>query len=245
MFRNGFANILAMTFLPGSSRSLAILRIDPKENIHLSALDIDLVECETEPSTFLIPTVISGNIHPTDSGHLPHLVPIPALSNPDEMDVDDDDGDNETLPLFRGGILVVGGEKLYLYELSDKASQSRYASKMSKLQTQKQSKDPNVARHALDKEKERNTRKRSAQHTVPWPWGPVTAWSNLPVDPATYVLGDAYGRLVTMSLKQLSTHGLILIPVGQVGISLSAVNVTLIDTKFVPDLSTMHAHLPR
>ncbi|KAH8824837.1 mono-functional DNA-alkylating methyl methanesulfonate N-term-domain-containing protein [Flagelloscypha sp. PMI_526] len=208
--------VLAMTLIPSSSTDIAIalLRMDREEAIQLYGLNINFDEIETTHSALFAPTTIPS-FH--DADHPPHLVCVPKLVNPEHMEVDGDDDENiaSSASVFRGGILVLGGDKVYLYEFRKSGSIQRNEAKLGQMEADKTASDSPVARKAFEKERAMFGRKRKPEYSVEWPWSFVSAWADIPGDPMTYLLGDAFGRIAMLSLKQLEKHGLLVIPVGQ------------------------------
>ena len=143
---------------------LAILHIDHQERTQLLAREISLDEFELVPSVLLQPTAISSKMIPSPANQVPKLLPVHA----------EHPNDNHNPP-FRGGVLVIGGRQIILYELASFDSQRKQRGKS--MRTEKNKKDPDkaVADSAITKEKSREARKKRARATVEWPWSQVTA----------------------------------------------------------------------
>ncbi|KAI0269851.1 CPSF A subunit region-domain-containing protein [Gloeopeniophorella convolvens] len=199
-------NILSLAFLSSvpDTYSIAILHLDHNQKIHLLARDLVLSEYELSPSpSLLLPqTALSSSaVLLTESP--PSLVAIP----PQESD------GKGTSP---GGILVLGGRKIQLFELSSTEWQEKYRGKQRRSENKKKNTDQAVASKAKEKEKEREAKKRKAKAAVEWPWYEVTAWCPANEERTRFFVGDSYGRLVLLSLEALTEHGIILVPLGEV-----------------------------
>ncbi|KAF8650163.1 hypothetical protein AX16_005397 [Volvariella volvacea WC 439] len=195
-------NVLNITFLPAPEGDyvIGILHVDYQERLQLLARDLLLEDLELSitPSVLFQPTVLSLKTFPFPTELVPHLIPVP----PSVIDEDS-----------LGGVLVVGGKSILLYELLGFDGQEKAKGKKRRLESRKNSSDPAEVSKAKEKEKERESRRRKAKAAVPWPWGEITAWCE--VTERRFILGDAYGRLALLSLEALQEQGLVLIPLGE------------------------------
>ncbi|KAE9400776.1 hypothetical protein BT96DRAFT_992689 [Gymnopus androsaceus JB14] len=199
-------NLLSFAFLPlihEDNYSLAILYIDHKEHVQLVARNLRIstdsgADLDSELSSLLLPTSISLKSLPIPYESLPQLIPIPA----NDFEMDDD------IDSFLGGILVVGGSKILLYELASQDAQEKHKGKR-KRDTQKRRSDVN-----LNKNK-RDIKKREPSAAVDWPWSRVSAWTALDNSYEKIFIGDSFGRLAMLSLTNLRDLGMILFPLGE------------------------------
>lgn len=228
-FRLPELNVLGLAFLPvpDDEYAVAILHLDYQDRVQLLARDIlvEDLELSSHPSTLLQPTSISAKILPFPTDAPPHIIPVPALDASEAAD--EEEG-------FLGGVLIVGGRKILLYELASVEGRAKQRGKRRRLESKKQSGDVAEISKAMKKERERETRIRKASGNVEWPWGEVTAYvfilatrlfilttskySVCAVDQNTarYFIGDSFGRLSMLSVDQFQIHGLLLIPIGEV-----------------------------
>ncbi|KAG5648442.1 hypothetical protein DXG03_005016 [Asterophora parasitica] len=204
-------NVLGLAFLPlpEDEYALAILTVDYQERVQLLARDIllDELELSSTPSSVLTPTAIPEKVIPVvNFDCVPQLIAVPA------EEVNEDRAEEDT---FMGGILVVGGKRIVIYELASGQSQAKQRSKRRRLDSRKKSTDEAQAQQARGKELERERRNRKAQGTVHWPWSDVFAVCA--VDPLVprYLIGDAYGRVAMLSVLNVKEQGLILVPLGE------------------------------
>ncbi|KAF5382718.1 hypothetical protein D9615_002834 [Tricholomella constricta] len=204
-------NLLGLAFLPlaEDEYAIAVLHLDYQNRVQLLARDIllDDMELSSSPSTVLTPTAISSKILPPLADLIPKLIGVPAEAQAYE------DGDAEDP--YLGGVLVVGGKKIMMYELASGQSQAKQRSKRRRLESKKKSTDENEAEKARSKEQEREARKRKAQGSVHWPWSEVLAICAIDSLIPRYLIGDAYGRLAMLSLENVREQGLILLPLGE------------------------------
>ncbi|KAJ3896557.1 CPSF A subunit region-domain-containing protein [Lentinula edodes] len=214
-------NLLSFTFLPlvhKHNYALALLYIDYKEHIQLvsrnlrispdSNADLDIADY----SNLLPPTSISYKNLPNPAETAVHLIPIPA----DEDYMYDMDEDDQETDVFLGGILVVGGSKILLYELTSQEVQEFRPVKgkgKRKRDSKKQIDAPNTDSGSNKQKNE--IKKRDPRATVEWPWSWVTACT--PVDESSHkiLIGDAFGRLAMLSLFRFKDFGMALIPLGE------------------------------
>ncbi|KAG6831954.1 hypothetical protein H0H92_006555 [Tricholoma furcatifolium] len=217
-------NLLALTFLPldEGNYALGILHVDYQERIHLLARDIVLedLELSTLPSIVLTPTTISQKVIPYYDDACLRLVPVLPQSVEDQEDA------------HLGGVLVIGGRKILMYDLASKRAQEKQGSKRRRLESKKKSSDAAEAKEAREKEMEKEGRIRKVQGSVDWPWSEITAcvfsmsvqfrknsppFSVCDVGPEVprFVIGDNYGRLALLSLENVKENGMILLPLGE------------------------------
>jgi DNA damage-binding protein 1 len=235
-----------MSFLPNEEEgeyALAILHVDPMQRIQLLAREI-VTNDESEdwelspfPSTILQPTAISNKTFPFPNEYPPRLIPVQPADIQQDSDEDEDQKEDDGLD-FLGGVLVVGGRKLLLYELATPQGRAKQKGKMKRLQDKlKTNTDPSKLREAKAKQLERDARKRKPTASVDWPWGEVTAyvfslsllcqsnltmtnarWCDVEGAPFRFFLADAFGALSLISLDNVKSSGLLLIPLGVVSL---------------------------
>ncbi|KAK2459647.1 hypothetical protein APHAL10511_008292 [Amanita phalloides] len=202
-------NIFSIAFLPTTPRdyAVAILYLDNKRRVQLHARDILLNESElsARPSVLLHPTLLAEKHFPSPAEIVPRLMTVPS-ANP-SADEDDD--------VFRGGVLVVGGRKLLLYELASKDAQDKQDGKWRRLEARKYSSDANEVTKAREKEAERESRRRKPKASIEWPWSEVAACCSIDHESPRFLIGDVYGKLSLLSLKDASEFGLVLVPLGE------------------------------
>ncbi|KAF8635825.1 hypothetical protein AX15_000024 [Amanita polypyramis BW_CC] len=202
-------NVFSIAFLSTfeAEYAIAILYLDSKGRVQLHARDIllDDFELSARPSVLLHPTPLSDKVVPFPTDIVPRLVSVPA---PDPYANEDDD-------TFRGGVLVIGGRKLLLYELAGREAQEKQRGKLRKLEARKSSSDVNEVARAREKETERENRRRKPKASVEWPWSEVSACCSIDGEPLRFLIGDAYGKLSLLSVDNVNELGLILIPLGE------------------------------
>lgn len=161
-------NIFSLVFLPSEEDeyAIAILFLDSQGRLQLCArdIDIDTQELSMHYSLLLQPTLISEKVIPCPTELPPQLVPVSPDAFPDDAD-----------SLF-GGVLVVGGRQILLFDMASKQNQERQRGKRKRLETKMNSNDPAVSAKAKVKEKERLSRTRKPKASVEWPWSEVTAY---------------------------------------------------------------------
>lgn len=233
-------NILSLTLVSSPEQAidtpepsaLAILHLDHRQNIQLLLRDLNISEYELSPSPSLMftPATISSKVFemaPVPENP-PIIVNIPPLQlpNPEAMEGTSD---------FNGGLLVIGGKKLLLFELTSKEFQRKHHKKLRKQESRRSTSGKDKAKAEPKEEKEGKSRSKPIA-SVAWPWSEVTAYAILSfLEPSVtetltpsdrccqandegtrYLVGDAYGRLAMLSLDSLYDQGLILIPLGEV-----------------------------
>lgn len=171
-------NVFSLTFLPDTNEDypLAILHIDYQDRVQLLARNIlvDDLELSTYPSAALPPTSIPAKILPFPTDSIPRLISVPAGAPKDFEDDDDQDEDDDKV--FLGGVMIVGGRKILLYELASAQKQAKQTGKRRRMEKGKKSGDVVEVAKAKEKEKEREARFRKARGSVDWPWSDVTAY---------------------------------------------------------------------
>ena len=165
-------NIFSIAFLPTSASeyAVAILHLGNKHRVLLHARDILLndLELSDHPSVLLHPTPLAETCFPFPTDVVPHLLTAPPADYHAGTDSD----------VFKGGVLVVGGRKLLLYELAGKDAQEKQKVKRRKLEARKSSLDVNEAAKAREKEAERDSKRRKPKASIEWPWSEVAAYVN-------------------------------------------------------------------
>jgi DNA damage-binding protein 1 len=165
-------NIFSLAFLPSDDEyTLAILLLDLQGRLQLFARDIDIesLELSTHCSSLLQPTIISEKVVPYPTESPPQLITVPPDDDSAEVaDVDDD--------AFLGGVLVVGGTQILLFDVASKQKQEKQRGKLKRLEAKKKSNDATEVGKAREKEKERLNRRRKPKASIEWPWSEVTAY---------------------------------------------------------------------
>jgi DNA damage-binding protein 1 len=171
-FRLPELNVFSLSFLPvpDDEFAIAILHMDYQERIQLIARDIllDDLELSYHPSTVLHATPIAAKVLPCPTECVPQLLSVP----PSQLTIDGDDEDEG----FAGGVLIVGGKKILLFELASMQGQAKQRGKRRRLDAKKKSTDAADVEKAREKETEREGRKRKPSGSVEWPWSEVTAY---------------------------------------------------------------------
>lgn len=156
-------NILSLTFLPTSDDeyTLGILHLDSQARVQLLSRDVDVDgwELSPDPSTLFQPTRIEESVVNFPDTTILQLISVPP------------DNDDE----FPGGIMVIGGRQILLFELASKDSQEKQKGKQKRLDAKKKSTDPAEVAKARAKERERGERRRNAKFSIDWPWSSVSA----------------------------------------------------------------------
>ncbi|KAG6887255.1 hypothetical protein C0992_013155 [Termitomyces sp. T32_za158] len=214
-------NLLGLEFLPlqEDEYALAILHIDCQERVQLLSRDILLedLELSSSPSIVLTPTVISNKVVPYPDEITLKLFPVQPQSV--DSDVEED--------CFLGGLLVIGGRKIVMYELASSQGQAKQRSKRRRLEKKKKSIDAADVEEARIKEKEREGRARKVHGSVVWPWSEVTAENGVgpnahpleisavscapldPVKPYTNRVVVSYWETRTVEIFAIEPRGLI------------------------------------
>ncbi|KAJ7430630.1 CPSF A subunit region-domain-containing protein [Mycena latifolia] len=194
--------VLSLTFLPSEECSIGILHFDHARRVQLHARTVLPDDISRDLSTVLHSTPISSKILPYPEDTVPKLIPVPC---PQESMGSDPD---ETSESFIGGVLVVGGTRILLFEMASVDGQSKQKNKRRKLEKEKDTAE------VEKKQKERDTRKRKPKAFVDWPWSEITSFCALDGQPLRYLIGDCFGRLCMLSLHDVPNNGLVLIPLG-------------------------------
>ncbi|KIK96855.1 hypothetical protein PAXRUDRAFT_10541 [Paxillus rubicundulus Ve08.2h10] len=197
-------NLLSLAFVSSSAESytLAMLHYDFQQRLQLLARDVSIEELQLSPapSPLLPPLPLPGKWFSVEE-QSPRLIFVPSIKS------SDDD--------FEGGILVVGGRKILLYDLASRDVLETNLRKGRRAEKKKRSVDADEAAKAKEKEKEREWRKKKARATVAWPWSDVTAFCPLNQENNTFLIGDKYGRLVMLCVDGTSGATLTLIALGE------------------------------
>ncbi|KAL4064854.1 CPSF A subunit region-domain-containing protein [Scleroderma yunnanense] len=193
-------NLLSLTFI--GVNTLALLHIDFQERLQLHARDISAEEIQLSPKISLILPPVSLPLQWfLVEDHPPRLVFVPAN---EETDLD-----------FSGGVLVVGGRKILLYDLFTGEAAEQKLSKARLTEKKKRSADAEEASKAKQKEKEREFRKRKARAVVNWPWSEVTATCTLDESNKKFLIGDKFGRLAMLHVDTTGVPFLTLVALGE------------------------------
>lgn len=158
-----------MAFLPTEEDkcALAILYIDAYSKLQLCARDLDTenFDLSFHHSFLFQSTPLSEKIFPNPTDYALHLLSVlPAETTEDE----DED-------VFPGGVLVIGGREVLLFEMASEEKQAKQRGKYKRLEAKKKSKDPSEVKKAKEKERERGSKRRKPNASVQWPWSQVMA----------------------------------------------------------------------
>ncbi|KAJ7579305.1 CPSF A subunit region-domain-containing protein [Mycena floridula] len=206
-------NLLSFTFLhTDADPTCALLHIDHKGTIHLFARDIVLDSYDAPLSDLLLPTTISSKMVSAPADLVPKLFSIPP--------VDQQGSDSEK---FRGGVLIVGGNQVPLFQLASLEEQEKQDRKAKRIQRDKTSGNAERARAAAEKEKARETKRRKATALVEWPWSEVMACTALDETSTRFLVGDAFGMLAMLAFHDSK---LLLIPLGEVSSAMTLCYLT-------------------
>lgn len=147
-----------------------MLHLDYQQRLQLCAreIDVDAFELSQHPSSLLNSTFISNKIIPYPTDSVPRLIPV----QPEAIG----DGINMNEYSFQGGVLLVGGRQILLFELSSRESQEKVKGKRKRLEARKKSTDAAEVSKAKAKELERESRKKKPNAVVEWPWSQITAY---------------------------------------------------------------------
>ncbi|KAJ3744599.1 CPSF A subunit region-domain-containing protein [Lentinula detonsa] len=216
-------NLLSFTFLPLVNEeeqhmhtyAVALLHLDYQEHIQLISRTLT-ISSDTGPeldstttidveysSHFFSPTLISFKNVPTPDEGGVYLIPVP----PADEDTDEGKGGlDEEKDVFLGGILVVGGSRILLYELNSQEVLNPNSKSKGK---GKRKQDARVTH-------EKTTKKREPRATVDWPWSRVSAWTAIDESYTKILIGDTFGRLALLSLERVKEFGMVIIPLGEI-----------------------------
>jgi len=169
-------NVFSLAFLPAEEDqyTIAILFLNWKGRLQLCARDIaiDEQELSSHYSFLLQPTLIPDKVMPFPAELSPQLIPVP----PNESFEDDLPGRT-----FLGGILVVGGREILLFDLASLQSQEKQMGKLKRLEARKKSTDMAEAARAREKDQERMNRIRKPKGSIEWPWSELRACVSFPL----------------------------------------------------------------
>ncbi|KAJ7202805.1 mono-functional DNA-alkylating methyl methanesulfonate N-term-domain-containing protein [Mycena pura] len=202
--------IFSIAFLPSPDEySIALLCYDHTRRIQLYARTVLSDDISRHLSAVLHPTPISSKTLPYPEDAIPKLIPVPR-----PQDAEDVDPENES-ESFIGGVLVVGGTRILLFEMASAEGQAKQRNKRRKLERGRESENQAEKDKARQKQNERDTRKRKPKAFVDWPWSEVTSCCAIEGEPVRYLIGDCFGRLAMLSLHDVPNNGLVLIPLGE------------------------------
>ncbi|KAF9267572.1 hypothetical protein L218DRAFT_895037 [Marasmius fiardii PR-910] len=208
------SNVLDISFLPidlpSDTYTLTFLLEDHNLKFQLISRDlmagssgVDLLDA----SENLRPTAIPKGIIPClNSDCLPRLVPL----YPQKSD-----------PKFLGGILVIGGRKIALYECEPKSETSVKGKRKRTLNEPEKHK-------SLDKKSGLQDRKPIA--LLEWPWSDVSAVTSIDHVCEKILIGDRFGRFSILSAANVKTEGLVLVPLGETS---SPTSISYLDNQAV------------
>ncbi|KAL1677809.1 mono-functional DNA-alkylating methyl methanesulfonate N-term-domain-containing protein [Schizophyllum commune] len=196
-------NILSICFVPGTTDSIAILHIDAAQRVRLIVRDLDTSEYEiaSRPSLELPSIALNNSFFRYPDEDRTFLLPVGEWERQWQED-------------FRGGILIVGGRRLMLYERADEESKKRHGKKLDAFEASSKG-DAKKQKEAREKQNQRDLRKRKPVASVDWPWSRVVACEA--IDDIRFLIGDEYGRLglVQVDFRNVQTC-LVLIPLGSI-----------------------------
>lgn len=163
-------NVFSLAFLPREEDlyTIAILFLNGKGRLQLCARDVAIDEQESSShySFLLHPTIIPDKVVPFPTEHSPQLIPVP----PNESLEEDSLGGT-----FDGGVLVVGGREILMFNLASPQSRAKQMGKSKRLEAKKKGSDLVEAARARRKEQERMERIRKPNGSVEWPWSELRA----------------------------------------------------------------------
>ncbi|KAG1776175.1 CPSF A subunit region-domain-containing protein [Suillus placidus] len=200
-------NLLDITFVSTSRDmyTLAMMHIDYQQRLQLLTRDlsVDDLQLSPLPSPLLPSLPVPGKLFSTamDDDGTPTIIHIPSYKG------DDDD--------FEGGILIIGGRKIMLYDFVDVETRVKRESKKKRADKKKTTGDT----EANAKEKGAEWKKRKARAAVEWPWAEVTAWCHVDDKERKYFIGDRYGRLALLSINLSGGTTLTLMALGETSAS--------------------------
>ncbi|KAF7365431.1 CPSF-A domain-containing protein [Mycena venus] len=207
--------IISLAFLPSPDEyAIAILFYDHTRRVRLHARTVvkdndSSYDISYELSTVLHPTPISPKFLPYPETAVPKLIPVLC---PQDFTNTDAENESET---FIGGVLLVGGTRILLFEVVSADGQDKQRNKRRKLERAKETGIKAEIEKATQKQLDRDTRKRKPKASVDWPWSEITSWCALDGEPFRYLIGDCFGRLSMLSLHDVPNNGLVLIPLGE------------------------------
>ncbi|KAL0569702.1 hypothetical protein V5O48_012262 [Marasmius crinis-equi] len=194
-------NLLSFAFAPlqleSSRYVLSIIHLNHKGEPHLISRDLTVgnsgIDLSTlEASDHLLPAGISASIIPYagENDMIPRLVAV----RPQQLDTDSK---------FWGGILVIGGSQIILFECSEPQGGSVKRKRDEKQKQKQKDKKPAEEKH------------RKFTCGVQWPWSEVTAVEPIDPDGRKILIGDRFGRLAILCTIDVKKNGLMLIPLGE------------------------------
>ena len=139
-----------------------MLHFDFQQRLQLLARDIQVDDHQLSPtpSQLLPPSSLPGKWFSIEE-HTPRLIFVPST----------EDSDNGC----EGGVLVVGGRKILLYDLASSDVLEQNIRKSRRTEKKKKSKNAEEAANAKQRELDREWRKKKARAVITWPWSEVTA----------------------------------------------------------------------
>jgi DNA damage-binding protein 1 len=139
--------------------TLAMMHIDYQQRLQLLTRDLSIVDLQlsTLPSPLLPSLTVPGKLFSTamDDDGTPAIIHIPS------QDGDDDD--------FQGGILIIGGQKIMLYDFVDVETRTKMESRKKRADKKKTTGDAEAS------VKEKGIEWKKLRAAVEWPWAEVTA----------------------------------------------------------------------
>ncbi|EIM83655.1 uncharacterized protein STEHIDRAFT_63093 [Stereum hirsutum FP-91666 SS1] len=114
---------------------------------------------------------------------------------------------------FNGRLLVIGGKKLLLFELTSKEFQRKHRKKLRKQESRRSTSGKYKAKADAKDHPVCNTLSRQPLMTDTLPSDRFCQTND---EGTQHLIGDAYGRLAMLSLDSLHDQGLILVPLGEV-----------------------------
>ncbi|KAG1743291.1 CPSF A subunit region-domain-containing protein [Suillus paluster] len=196
-------NLLDITFVSTSPDVyiLAMMHVDYQQRLQILTRDLSIDDLQLSPSPSpLLPSLpVPGKLFSTamDDDGTPTIIHIPSYQE------DDDD--------FQGGILIIGGRNIMLYDFVSRDTQDRRESKKKRADKKKTTGNA----EAIAKEKAKEWKKRKARAAVEWPWAEVTAWCDIDGNGRKYLIGDRYGRLALLSINLTERTTLTLMALGE------------------------------
>ncbi|KAF9236524.1 CPSF A subunit region-domain-containing protein [Melanogaster broomeanus] len=181
---------------------LTMLHYDFQQRLQLLARDvtIDDLQLSPAPSPLLPPVPPPGKWFSIEE-QTPRLIFVPSVES---------SGDD-----FEGGVLIVGGRKILLYDLASRDVLEQNIRRNRRTEKKKRSGDAEEASRAKDKEMEREWRKKKTRAMITWPWSEVTALCSLNQENNKLLIGDKYGRLALLCVDGASRMALTLIALGE------------------------------
>ncbi|EIW81285.1 hypothetical protein CONPUDRAFT_56293 [Coniophora puteana RWD-64-598 SS2] len=192
-------NLLSLaTILPSpDDLTVALLHVDYQQRLQLLTRDLSLKELQLSPlPSAVLPSVPLAAKHFSVDEEVPKLIHVPISEKDEES--------------FAGGVLVIGGSKIFLYDLAPAEKQRKQKEKQRRTQKKKASADSDEVMKDEGKEK-----KKKARASVEWPWAEVSAWCQVDDVGRRFLLGDKFGRLVMLCVDISSNSSLTLIALGE------------------------------